>query len=277
MNCCGRPLSRRAFLSAAAAAAAEAVLLTSGASRAFASGKTQPRVPVDTVPPLSPRGEMTSLVPPLPKFIRSGPNTQPRVAITVDDLFTPANADDMAALLDVAKARGIKLSFFPTGGALQTHLDSGKADVWKRVVAEGHEIGNHTWSHANLTRLTDAQVRDELGRTRDVLAKVLGDVPYKMRMMRPPGGAGGYADGGDPRIQRINAEFGYSMAMWTIDSNNTAGNQSLADKVVSTSQNGSIALFHFATFAEKYFEPMLDRLRNERKLQPTNITGLFGS
>jgi len=272
----GRPLSRRAFLATAAAAAAtaaEAALLVSGAGRAFA----QPRVPVNTVPPLAPREQMTALMPPIPKFFRSGPNTQPRVALTVDDLFTAANADDLNNLLDVAKAKSVKLSFFPTGGALQVHLDAGKGSVWQRVVLEGHEIGNHTWSHTNLTKLTDAQIRDELGRTRDVLTKVLGNVPYKMRMMRPPGGAGGYVDGGDPRIQKINAEFGYAMAMWTIDSNNTAGNKSLADKVVSTAQNGSIALFHFTTFSEDNFAPMIDRLRNERKLEPTNITGLFGS
>lgn len=279
MHCCGRPLSRRAFLSAAAAAAAEIALVAGGAERAFAHAArpTQPRVPVNTIPPLAPREQMTSLMPPLPKFIRSGPANQPRVAITVDDLFTAANVDDMNGLMDVAKARGVKLTFFPTGGAIQVHLDAGKADVWKRVVDEGHEIGNHTYSHANLTKLTDAQVRDELARTRDTLAKALGTTQYKMRMMRPPGGAGGYVDGGDPRIQKINADFGYSMAMWTIDSNGTGGHQSLADKVVSTSQNGSIALFHFVTFAEQYFAPMLDRLRTERKLEPTNITGLFGS
>jgi peptidoglycan/xylan/chitin deacetylase (PgdA/CDA1 family) len=273
MNCCGRPLSRRAFLSAAAAAAAEVALVAGGAHRAFA----QPRVPVNTIPPLSPRQQMTALMPPLPKFIRSGPASKARVAITVDDMFTAANADDVANLLDVAKAKGVNLSFFPTGGALQTHLDAGKGDVWKRVVEEGHEIGNHTYSHANLTKLSDAQVRDELSRTRDVLTKILGTTQYKMRMMRPPGGAGGYADGGDTRIQKINAEFGYSMCMWTIDSNNTAGNQSLADKMVASAQNGSIGLFHFATFAEQYFAPMLDRLRADRKLEPTNITGLFGS
>ena len=277
MRCCGRPLSRRAFLTAAAAAAAEAALLAGGASRAFAQPQRQPRVPVDTIPPLAPRDQLTALVPPLPRFIRSGPSAQPRVAITIDDMFNAANADDVANLLGVARAKRVKLTFFPTGAALQTHLASGKGDVWKRVLAEGHEIGNHTYSHTKLTKLTDAQVRDELGRTRDVLAKVLGDTSYKMRMMRPPGGAGGYADGGDPRIQKINAEFGYSMAMWTIDSNNTAGNQSLADKMVNTAQNGSIGLFHFATFGEQFFAPMIDRLRSQRKLEPTNITGLFGS
>ena len=279
MWCCGRPVrhSRRAFLVGATAVAAETALLASGASRAVARTRRPVGPPVTTAAPLEARDALVALQPPLPKFFRSGPTTQPRVAITVDDLFTAANTDDLAALLDVGKAKGVKFTFFPTGGAMQVHLDAGKADIWKRVVEEGHEIGNHTYSHVNLTTISDAQVRDELGRTRDTLAKVLGDVPYQMRMMRPPGGAGGYVTGGDARLQRINAEFGYSMAMWTIDSNGTAGNQSLADKVVANVQNGGIGLFHFQTFAEQYFAPMLERLRNDRKLEPTNITGLFGS
>ena len=280
MWCCGRPVrsSRRAFLVGAVAVTAEAALLASGAGRAVARARRPTGPPVTTVAPLAPRDKLEALQPPIPKFFRAGPTSQPRVAVTVDDLFTAANADDLNALLDVGKAKGVKFSFFPTGAALQTHLDSGKGDVWKRVVEEGHEIGNHTYTHSNLTTLTDAQVRSELGRTRDALAKCLGDVPYSMRMMRPPGGAGGGAvDGGDARIQRVNAEFGYSMAMWSIDSNGTAGHASFADKVVNTARNGSIGLFHFATFAEGNFAPMIDRLRNERKLEPTNITGLFGS
>jgi peptidoglycan/xylan/chitin deacetylase (PgdA/CDA1 family) len=261
----------------ATALAAETALLASGASRAVARTRRPSGPPVTTAAPLVARDALVALQPPLPKFFRSGPTTQPRVAITVDDLFTAANADDLAALLDVGKAKGVKFTFFPTGGALQVHLDAGKADIWKRVVEEGHEIGNHTYTHSNLTTLNDTQVRSELARTRDTLAKCLGSVPYTVRMMRPPGGAGGYVAGGDPRIQKINAEFGYSMAMWTIDSNGTAGNASLANKVVSAAQNGSIGLFHFVTFAEGNFAPMLDRLRSERKLEPTNITGLFGS
>jgi peptidoglycan/xylan/chitin deacetylase (PgdA/CDA1 family) len=261
----------------AAAATAEAALLVSGAGPAVARTRRPTGPPVTTVPPLAPRDLLTALRPPLPRYFRSGPNGQPRIGVTVDDLFTPANADDLAALLDVGKAKGVKFSFFPTGGALQTHLNAGKGDVWKRVVEEGHEIGNHSYTHSNLTTLTDAQVRSELARTRDTLAQCLGSVPYTMRMMRPPGGAGGNIDGGDARIQKINAEFGYSMAMWSIDSNGTAGHASLANKVMATAKNGSVALFHFATFPQGNFAPMIDRLRSERKLEPTNITGLFGS
>jgi peptidoglycan/xylan/chitin deacetylase (PgdA/CDA1 family) len=266
-------LTRRRFLTGSAVVAAEAALLAVGSGRALA----RPRPPVTTVPAMPGRAAMTELLPPLPAYIRSGPNSRARVAITVDDIFGNDAADSLNTLLDVAKAKKVKLSIFPTGGALQGHLDSGKQAVWQRVVQEGHDIGNHTYTHANLTRLTDAQVRDELGKTRDVLTRVLGPVPYKMRMMRPPGGAGGYAEGGDPRIQRINAEFGYSMVMWTIDSNGTGGNASLADRVVNTSQNGSVALFHFTTFSVGNYESMFERLRAQRKLEPTNVTGLFGS
>jgi peptidoglycan/xylan/chitin deacetylase (PgdA/CDA1 family) len=266
--------TRRRFLAGSAVVAAEAALVALGAGRALARS---PRPPVTTVPQIPARELLTPLLQPLPKFVRSGPDTHPRVGISVDDIFGNDAADSLATLLDVAKAKDVKLSLFPTGGALQGHLDAGKTAVWQRVVQEGHEIGNHTYTHANLTKLTDAQVRDELARTRDVLTKVLGPVPYKMRMMRPPGGAGGYTDGGDARIQKINAEFGYSMVMWTIDSNGTSGNASLADRVVTTAQNGSIALFHFTTFSVGNFAPMFDRLRSQRNLQPTNVTGLFAA
>jgi len=268
----GSDLTRRRFLTGSAVVAAEAAALAFGGGRAVARA----RPPVTTVPAVPARAAMTELLAPLPAYLRSGPSTRARVAITVDDIFGNDAVDSLTSLLDIAKAKKVKLSIFPTGGALQGHLDAGKQAVWQRVVNEGHDIGNHTYTHANLTRLTDAQVRDELGRTRDVLTKVLGPVPYKMRMMRPPGGAGGYTDGGDARIQRINAEFGYSMVMWTIDSNGTGGNASLADRVVNTGQNGSIALFHFTTFAVGNYDSMFERLRSQRKLEPTSVTGLFG-
>ena len=148
-------------------------------------------VPATTVPPFAPRRAMTPLrVPggagPLPSFIRSGPTTRPLVALSVDDIFGASGADNVAALLDIAKQKNVKFTFFPTGGALADHLAAGRQGVWRRVIDEGHEIGNHTYTHANLTKLNDQQIRDELHRAQDELNKVLG-VGYPMRMMRPRG------------------------------------------------------------------------------------------
>jgi hypothetical protein len=65
------------------------------------------------------------------------------------------------------------------------------------------------------------------------------------------------------------------MVMWTIDSNNTGGDASFLAKIVDNATSGSIVLTHFTTFAAPNFAPLIDRLRNDKHLAPTNITGLF--
>ena len=188
-------------------------------------------------------------------------------------MFGASGADNVAALLDIAKQKSVKFTFFPTGGALADHLAAGKQGVWRRVIDEGHEIGNHTYTHANLTKLNDQQIRDELNRTQAVLNQVLG-VAHPMRMLRPPGGAGGFTNGGDPRIMKVIIPLGYSMVMWSIDSNNTAGNASYTTKILANAHNGSIVLAHFTTYAVGNYAALIDGLRT-RKLEPTNVSGLF--
>ena len=270
------PVSRRQFLASAAGLAALTTLAAAG-SRAFAA-TGEPRVPVTTVPPFAPRKAMTPLrVPsasgPLPPFIRSGPSNRPRVGLTIDDMFGASGAESVSALLDLAKQKDVKFTFFPTGGALADHLAAGRQGVWRRVIDEGHEIGNHTYTHANLTKLSDQQIRDELRRTQDELNRVLG-FAYPMRMMRPPGGAGGFTNGGDPRIMNVITPLGYSMVMWSIDSNGTAGNASYTTKILANAHNGTIVLAHFTTYAVGNYPALIDGLR-ARKLEPTNVSGLF--
>ena len=269
-------VSRRQFLAGAVGFTAQVALVAAG-SRAFAT-TAPPRVPVTTVPPFIDHKAMSPLRVPsasgtLPPFIRSGPSTLPLVGLTVDDMFGASGADNVAVLLDIAKQKSVKFTFFPTGGALADHLAAGRQGVWRRVIDEGHEIGNHSYTHANFTKLSDQQIRDELNRTQDELNKVLG-FAYPMRMMRPPGGAGGFTNGGDPRIMKVIGTLGYSMVMWGIDSNGTAGNASYTTKILANARNGSIVLAHFTTYAVGNYPALIDGLR-ARKLEPTNVSGLF--
>jgi len=273
----GAGVSRRQFLARAGVAGSAAVAAQLGllglATPATAGGPIPP--PTPTVPPIAARRALKRLLTPLPPWIHNGPTNKPRVAIPIDDMWGTFGADNANAAMDVAKAKGVKLSFFPTGGALEDHIRLGRQATWQRAVAEGHDIGNHTYTHSNLTKLTDDQIRFEMQHTKDLLAQCLGPVPYTMRLMRPPGGAGGFVTGGDPRIMNVITSFGYSMTMWTVDANGVKGNPAFINKVMNNASNGMIVLIHFTEFTPDGFPTLIDRLRNDKKLEPTSVTGLF--
>jgi len=266
-------VSRRRFLAGSAVAAAELGLMALAGPAAARS--TRPP-PTPTIGPIAARHAFKSLAAPIPPWIHNGPVDKTRVAITIDDMWGNFGADNANAAMDVAKSKKVKLTFFPTGGALEEHIRLGRQDTWQRALAEGHEIGNHTYTHSNLTKLTDDQIRFEMQHTKDLLAQCLGPtVPYTMRLMRPPGGGGGFVTGGDPRVMRVIAEFGYSMTMWTVDANGVKGNPAFINKVMSGARNGTIVLIHFTEFTPAGFPTLIDRLRNEKHLEPTTVTGMF--
>src|SRR5438046_3010975 len=101
----------------------------------------------------------------------------PYIAMTFDD---GPHAINTPKLLEMAAKRHIKLTFFVLGECVEQN-----PDVLRREVAEGHEIGNHSWSHPNLAKLSDADVRSQLQRTEDIIVKTAG---IKTKLMRPPYG-----------------------------------------------------------------------------------------
>jgi peptidoglycan/xylan/chitin deacetylase (PgdA/CDA1 family) len=135
------------------------------------------------------------------------------LALTIDD---GTSSDVVAAFVAFAADTGVRLTFFPNGcyrsweenaDRLRPLLDSGQV-----------AMGNHTWSHPDLTTLSDREVADEISRNRDFLRRVFGvrDSPF----FRPPFGAR------DERIDRIAADQGHpTIAMW---------NGTLADSRVIT-------------------------------------------
>lgn len=104
------------------------------------------------------------------------------IALTFDDgphrIFTDR-------LLDGLKERGAKATFFVTSiGRSASDWDSDKR-ILNRMVTEGHEIGNHTIEHKNLTSISDDEIREQIGVVNERVKEMTG---YDIKIFRPPGG-----------------------------------------------------------------------------------------
>jgi len=159
-----------------------------------------------------------------------GLSTNPYVAMTFDDGPHPQNTP---RLLDMLRARNIKATFYVIGSNVDRH-----PQIVRRIVAEGHEIGNHTYTHRKLTSLGDSEVRREMSRTEDAIVRAAG---VKPRTMRPPYGA---------LLQRqremIFSEFRYPTIMWSVDPLDwkRPGPSIVKSRILSGANNGAIILAH---------------------------------
>jgi peptidoglycan/xylan/chitin deacetylase (PgdA/CDA1 family) len=123
------------------------------------------------------------------------------IAMTFDD--GPSNANT-ARLLDMLKERKIHATFFMCGENVVQY-----PQLLKRMIAEGHEVANHSWNHPQLTKMNDEAVRSQLQRTHDAIVAACGVKPV---LMRPPYGA--FTE----RQQRwAFGEFGYKCILWDVD------------------------------------------------------------
>lgn len=109
-------------------------------------------------------------------YMRGNPNRQ-EVALTFDDApdprFTPQ-------ILDVLKDKGVSATFFIMGENAEKH-----PELVKRMVREGHAIGNHTYTHPDLTKITDDAFHKEVLSTQELLESQIGYRPF---LFRPPYG-----------------------------------------------------------------------------------------
>lgn len=101
-----------------------------------------------------------------------------RVALTFDDGPNPKTTEQ---ILDILNKYDAKATFFMLGSRVEYY-----PDIAKKVQANGHELGNHTWSHKDLTKLSAAQIANEINRTTSIIEQVTGE---KSTVFRPPYGA----------------------------------------------------------------------------------------
>lgn len=154
----------------------------------------------------------------------------PYVAMTFDD---GPHATLTPKLLDLLAEKKIKVTFFVLGENAVRH-----PEILKRAVAEGHEIGNHSWSHPNLAKLSNDALRSQLQRTADVIAQAIGSHP---KIMRPP-----YGELTPKQRLWVNSEFGYKVILWDVDPLDwkEPGPSVVAQRIIRETKPGSIMLSH---------------------------------
>jgi peptidoglycan/xylan/chitin deacetylase (PgdA/CDA1 family) len=154
----------------------------------------------------------------------------PYIAMTFDDgpsgKLTPK-------LLDLLAAHHIKATFFVIGQNVEEN-----PQILARAAREGHEIGNHSWSHPNLGKMSDEGVRRELRRTDDLIKETIGTRPT---LMRPP-----YGSLSTRQKRWIHDEFGYQIIIWDVDPLDwkRPGPTVVCNRILKETRAGSIVLSH---------------------------------
>lgn len=160
----------------------------------------------------------------------SGSSAQPYVAITFDD---GPHVTNTPRLLDILKSRNVKATFYVLGPRVNAH-----PQIVRRMVAEGHEIGNHSWTHRVMSKLPDSAVYKEFKDTEQAVVAACG---VKPKTQRPPYGA-------MTATQRamLKERLGYPCIMWNVDPEDwkRPGASVVSSRILSNTRNGSIILLH---------------------------------
>ncbi len=99
-----------------------------------------------------------------PKFIYKAKTKEKLVALTFDDGPHPIFTNK---LLDIFKEKGIKATFFVTGEHIIKHKK-----IISRMIVEGHELGNHSYSHQNLIFKKNSKIKQDIQKTDDLLREL---------------------------------------------------------------------------------------------------------
>ncbi len=148
------------------------------------------------------------------------------VALTFDD--GPHNSVT-PQILDLLAKHDAHATFFVLGNRVEFH-----PELLVRIMKEGHEIGNHSWSHPQLTNLSEAEVKAQISKTNDEIEKIIGE---KAKFIRPPYGA----------VNEMTRQYiDFPIINWTVDPKDWKSRDSEAVFLEVKKQvfDGAIILMH---------------------------------
>lgn len=163
--------------------------------------------------------------------ITSGSKENKIIAISFDDGPHPKYTTQ---ILDLLKEYDIKATFFVLGKHAELY-----PEIIKRQILEGHEIGNHSYSHVNMKKVSNKVIKEEYQKTQEIIYSISNTKP---KIFRPP--YGNYNN----EIIKIVTNDDSSVILWTYYQDSKDWSNPGIDAIINTTlskiQNGDIILFH---------------------------------
>lgn len=171
-----------------------------------------------------------------------------KISLSFDVAWGTSNMEE---ILDTLDNHQVKATFFLVG----SWIDDNK-NLVERIYNEGHEIGNHSNTHANTKVLAEQSIVDEITRTSDKIYEITGQ---ETNLYRPPFGDI------DSKTLDICKSLGYQAIKWDIDSMDwkELGPNHVIERVIKNSQPGSIVLFHANVNSGEYLDYIITNLKKD--------------
>lgn len=174
-----------------------------------------------------------------------------KIALTFDAAW---GNEDTKKILEILKKNNVKVTFFMTGGWVESYPEDVKA-----ILADGHDLGNHSENHKNMSQIPDEEKKEELMKVHEKVRELTG---YEMFLFRPP-----YGDY-DNAVIKVARECGYYPIQWDVDSLDWKdyGVDSIIKTVTGHKHlgSGSIVLCHNgAKFTAEALNTLIQNLKDQ--------------
>ncbi len=185
-------------------------------------------------------------------YLRHGDRSRAEVALTFDDGPHPESA---SRILDVLAQKGVKATFFLVGSRVKEH-----PELVRRMLAEGHVVGNHTQDHLRLTQLRSDQIESEIRNCAVNLERATGREGFEF--FRPPGMRF------DQRVLEVIRKDGYTMVGWSDAAKDFisvehphADSKLIERRIADQVENGSLVLLHDIPATADVLARVIDEIR----------------
>ena len=182
-----------------------------------------------------------------PQPIYKGDESMAKVAFACNVVW---GTEYVPQMLDIFREKGIKISFFIGG-----EWANDNPELLRKMVSEGHELGNHGYYHKHHSQLNSDENRREISQTEDMIKELTG---IKTDLFAPP-----YGEFNDATLEAAES-LGYKTIMWSIDTIDwrREGAQVITNRVLKNPHNGAIILMHPVEDTVEALPIIIDELKD---------------